>query len=316
MASTFDYETVFVKYFDKKGGLTDQYFNSTPLWERFYGKRKKKNFVSRRPIYIGLQVTDNAPSTYGELETFTRERKQITEASYATPANYHNDLVVSWSDVKREGSPEDMVNMLKARTQNLMQSWAKTMTTALIEGAGTDDALLGFENMISEDGTGTVQGVASSATKTWWYNKYVNGSDAVITLPLLHKVTIEGADGQDKPTLLATDKYLASYIMTTLLQPRERYSEGSTKHMSKLPVVYDIPMITDPALETSGATSGNIWALNENHLYFLVHPKDDMKRHGQVKPNNQLAYATDWTLEGQLVLTQRRKQCLGHSFSV
>lgn len=307
---------MFVKHFDKKGGLADQYFVSTPLWNRFYGKRKKSNFVSRRPMYIGLEVTNNAPVTYNELDTFSRSRTQITHDSYATPANYRQDLVVSWSDVKRNSSPEDMANMLKSRAANRIKSMAEAMTTALVSGDGTDNALLGFSNMISEDGTGTVQGVnAATAGLTWWASKYVNGGDVALTLKTLHKVIIEGSDGADVPTLLATDKYMASFILTSLLQPRERYSEGSTKHMANLPMVYDTPMITDPELESSGDTGGNLWALNENHMYLRVHSKDDMKRHGQVRPSNQLAYATDWTLEGQLVLTQRRKQCLGHSFT-
>ena len=314
MAGTFDYENVFTKYFDKKG-LVNQYFAATPLWERIYSKRQKRKFDSRRPIYIGLEVDGKTPAGYAELATFTRTRKQITQASYATPANYHEDLVVSWSDVKRNSSPQDMANMLKARTKNIMKSWSKTMTTEFLTGAGTSNTLLGIDSIVSEDGTGTVQTIVAG-TDTWWANGFVDGSDAVITLPKLHSVAIEAADGDDKPTLCVTDKYLLSYILTTLFQAKERYTDGTTKHASKVPLIYDIPTMTDEALETSGATSGNIWMLNENYLYFLVHSMDDLKRHPQVRPSNQLAYATDWTLEGQMVCTKRSRQCLGHSFAV
>ena len=319
MADTFDFERMYTKYFDPKGGLTDQYFSSTPLLDRFWSKRKKKSFVSRQPIYMGLEIGEQAPETYQELETFDRTRAQITKDAYATPANYHTQLVISWDDEKRNGSAQDMANLVKSRSANILKSWAKGITTALISGDGTSDAMLGFSNMFSETGIGTVQNINAASSDpdyTWWANKYINGADASIDLASLHKVCIEAADGQDKPTLLAMDKYLESYILTSLFQARERYQDGRTKHMAKLPLIYDIPSMTDPALETSGATSGNIWALNENYLYIVVHPKDDMHRHGTVRPADQLAYVTDWTAEFQLVLTQRRKQCLGHSFAV
>ena len=127
---------------------------------------------------------------------------------------------------------------------------------------------------------------------------------------------IEAADGDDKPTLIATDKYLLSYILTTLFQAKERYTDGTTKHASKVPLIYDIPTLTDSALETSGATSGNLWALNEKYLYLLVHPQDDLLRGPTVSPSNQMSFVTDWTLEAQMVCTKRSRQCLGHSFAV
>ena len=308
-----DYEKVLVKHFDK--GMKDNYFNATQLLTRLNGNKDKTVFVSGQPIYVAVEDKSGVAESYAEMATFDRERKQISHYAYYDPAKYRAELAISWDDEKRSDVPEDKVKLLKKKMKNALKTLAKEMTTDAISGT-TAGGIIGVQTAVHA-GTPATYGNINPATSgyEYWKNKYKNINGAV-TLKTIMDIMTLASDGSDEPTEWWTDKFIRSYIFSSLLETKERYTEGKAKQIVSLPILYDKPVIVDAAFENgSDATGGKLYAIDSDSFYLRVHPKDDLHRWPTIRPANQFSFVTDWTWEGQLVCDHRRRLGVGYGIT-
>jgi len=305
MAGTYDYQKVMQTFFDMKNGLSDNYFNATQVLARARSKQKKQMFVSGQPIYFPVEMAGGTAEVYAEGATFNRQRKEVMHYGYVQPVSYRAELSITWGDEKRARSKEDMVGILKAKAANALKTLARTMTTDYLTGSTT--GLIGLStNVHAGTVTGTVCGISGN-TYSWWRNKYFNENGALTLAGIMEAITM-ASDGADAPTVVITDKYLRAYAISTLLGIYERYTDGKAKQIDQLPVIYGIPIVVDAALESGDDTGGYMYFLDEDSYYLTVHSMDDLKRWPQVRPTDQFAFATDWTWEGAVICTNRRRQ--------
>ena len=207
--------------------------------------------------------------------------------------------------------PEDVVDLLQAKSRNAQKKLAKDLTSGIVsDGTTNTKHFVGLQRAIpdSTSDDSTAYGGITGSTDTFWNVKSQDKSSTTVTYTDIVNMKAECSDGNDQPTLLVTDKFIQAYIWAVLLQPQERYNDGKIKTASGLPEVAGIPFLTDAALESSGATGGRIYFLNENYLRLWIHRRDNMKYWPFMLADDQFAWTARWTLSGFLGCNNRKRQ--------
>jgi len=311
MATTRDFDRVVRKFIDPK--VKDNVFNSTPLLQRFRKNAKIRTYGTK--IVEPLEYAEGIGGAYNDLEVIDAQRKEVVINAEYDLKQYYAGLVVSWKDKLICQGPEDVVGLLQVKARNAEKTMSKHLTTG-ITGDGSDAKHFeGLQKLIYAGSSNTAGGL-SSATYSWWANKTNNKSSSTLTYPDIVNMIADCSDGNDKPTLIATDKYIWAYIWANLLQPQERYTGGRYNTAEDLPSVAGIPILWDAAFESSGSTGGKMYFINENHLFLRIHKADNMKYWPYMKADNQFAFKAYWTLSGALVCNNRKRQGVIYGITV
>jgi hypothetical protein len=314
MATTRDIERLIRTYIDPK--VADNAYNSTPLLKRFRSKAKMRNGLGKH-IVEPLETETGLAASYAELATLDRTRKEITNEALYYLSQYYSPLTVSWKDMLTCRGPEDVVDLLMVKARNAEKDLGRKLTADLVSGTGTgsgaEPTLVGIATMVPTT-NGTIGGLAQ-ASNAFWVNQRTNGSSATPTIPQWIQMMAKCTDGSDGPTIAFTDKFLLSYIWANLLQQQERYTTGKFNMGESLPMVAGLPVITDAAFESGGATGGKIFFINEEYMFLRVHSADNFKRWPYEKPVDQFAYSTYWTWSGSLCANNLKRQGVIYSLT-
>ena len=304
------------KHFDPKA--TDNFFNASTFLEYMRKFAKKRPFGNtwRETLTTAAGVSGG----YGELEVIDRSRKQIVKPADWESGDYYSAMTISWKDQKRSRSPEEKVDLMKERYATAVSSMQKDLTIDMKWGDGTKVALaggaenqiVGMDTIISDSGTTSCGGLDGS-TETYWVNK-TTSIGGNITLADIITMRAKIKDGNVLPDVLITDNFIEAFIWANLLQPQERYTTGKFNMSADLPVVVNIPLVTDAVFEGSsesaygdGSTGGDIYFSNKDAMFLAVNSLDDMHRWAMEKPIDQFSYSTYWTHEHMIVCKNRRR---------
>ena len=303
------------KYFDPKA--TDNFFRTNVLLDYLRKFSKKRNFGNT--WRETLEITEGISGTYTELEVLDRSRANIAHYADFESGHYYSAMNVSWDDEKRSRSPEEKVDLMNMRSKNAVKSMQRTLTADIMQGDGTNRAMIGLNTAIPEIGTTSFGGInGATAGSEYWTSKFQDISGAP-TLPDIIGMQAECSNGGKTTNAILTDKFIQGYIWGNLLQPQERYTTGVYNMATELKTVIGIPMVVDACFEgdssydydyDGGYTGGNMYFHDKEGLYLAINSQDDMKRWATQMPVDQFVYSTKWTFEGMLVMNQRRTQGL------
>ena len=311
MATARDYDSLVRKYIDPK--MTDNVYNSTPLLTRFKGKARVRELADNH--MLPLEIAEGLGGPYHDLDVIDRSRKPISDYAEFRLKEYYAPLTVSWRDRKIAKGPEDVVDILQKKARNAQKKLAKDLTSGIVsDGTTNTDHFVGLQRAIPDTATTdstAYGGITGSATgKSFWNTQHQNKSSATVTYADIVNMITACSDGNDMPTIIATDKYIQAYIWAVLLHPHERYNDGKIKTASGLPEVAGMPFITDAAFESSGATGGRMYFFNEEYLRLWIHRRDNMKYWPFQLAADQFAWTARWTLSGFLGCDNRERQGL------
>ena len=300
MATTRDLERLVRTYIDPS--VADNVYNSTPFLSRFRKKAKMRGGFGQY-VEQPIEYATGLAGSYAELALMDRSRKEITITAKYYMAQYRSPLTVSWKDRLTWDSPEKTVDGIMIKARNAEKDLGRVIAADLATGDGTgsdgETTIIGLSNLLAYSGSATVAGL-SQTSYTWWVPQSTNKSSATITIPDWVDMMAKCTDGSDAPTIAITDKYIWSYIWGNLLQPLERYTGGKYNMADNLPAVSGLPVLTDAVFESSGATGGLIYMINEDDVFMRVHSSDNFKRWPYEKPVDQYAFTTSWSWSGML----------------
>lgn len=301
MSTTRDIDRVVRTWIDPK--VHDQVFNATPWLNRLKSKSRKRGSMGTYEEYV-LEVAEGQAGSYNDLQEIDRQRVEITNKASYYMKQYYCQLTVSWKDMLTCRGPEDVVNLLEVKSRNATKTLADELSTDSISGSATDD-IVGLTTLIYQGASNTAGGL-SSATYTWWANQYSNVG-GTLTIPDIITFAMTCSDGNDTPSILLTDKFIMAYIWGNLLQQQERY-DGEYNMAKDLPSVSGWPILWDAKMESSGATGGIIYYINEKYFGWDVHSADNMKPWPYQKADKQFAFSKQWTISLIQRCTNRKRQ--------
>lgn len=144
----------------------------------------------------GAQVlaTDMAPTSSTKTEI-------LTAASY-TPAAISVPIV--WSKQDEARNEDAKVELVTSLIDNGLASHDDLIEKTLFAGA---NGLIGFDTLITNDGTGTIGGI-NAATDVFWKNKfgdYTGASDLVAVMTSVWNKCVKGTGSPMTPKVLVSD---------------------------------------------------------------------------------------------------------------
>ncbi len=308
---------------------------------RFQGKTVTEQFVEHNALYMTMKARGNIkteadggteityPVAYaanGTIMNYTEfQRHNVSQNDFLTNVKYDwrqkaAYVIASGKELRINRGEGQMIKLVKAKKQNLVDSITNHMATETYGDGSVDGSIGGLGSIITADGTGTVGGIVSG-TYTWWKNKFEtelhatddtswtsNTYGPVNIRRSMNRLLIKCTIGSEKPDLwvLTNDmyeKYLAG------LQANQRYMDvkKAAAGFETVAFIDNVPVIHD--LNASGGFTGELgFALNTKYLYLVEHPDARWGAEPERKPLDQDGIAIPYYWMGQMVCTSRRHQ--------
>lgn len=277
-------------------------FDETPMLALFKKGAKTKRYprqTLRQPLLTG---TSNS-GRYADFTVIGRERKELTKYADYTFGNFWSEMTISQIDKLKTGTKNDVVNVLKVKQENCETTLSDDIATELISGDGTDNGFVGIETAIHTTDSTAFGGQSSTTIAKWKPQTKALGTAAPTWKDIIDFIT-ECTQGTKKPSHWIGDKFVQSYIWSTLLAPKERYTSGDLKAAGELPVVANIPWISDAKLESSGS-GGKAYLVNEKHIWLAIEKDNNMLFWPFQKPVNQFSFSAFYTFTATLAMDRR-----------
>lgn len=283
---------------------------------------KRKNKI--KTYSGGYEIQE--PLEYAENGTYQRysgyEQLDTSASDVLTSAKYEwkqiaLHVTASGREIRMNSGKEQMINLVKARKKNAMNTAANNMSVDIYSDGALSNQIGGLANIIQTDGTGTVGGI-NSGTYTFWANQFkeATGTDTAASPSAANAAQFKGdmnalwlsqVRGKDHPDLIVmTHDFYALYELGE--QQLQRYADGELAKAGFQTIKYkSADVVFDD--NTNFATTGEkAYFLNCDYLYLVQHPEAQWTAEPEKKPVNQDAVVVPMYWMGNMVCTNRSLQ--------
>jgi hypothetical protein len=297
--------------YEKK--LSDNIFKSSPLLAKLIGEGKKKVVDGGESIVVPLLYGKNSTvgwySGYTPLDTTPQEG--ITSAKYNWK-QLGGTVTISGKEARQNSGASQIINLLKAKTDQLEKSMKQTIGEALFSTAGTDsNTIIQSIPTIVAAATYTVGGLAHSSYSWWQAQTGTAASFAANGLAEMRNIFNDCSvqEQSDTPNLIVTTQE-GFEAYEKLLQPQERFQSSSMADGGFQNLLFKaVPLTWDYYCTGYGAIAGSkMYFLNTKYLDLYVHKDADMKFSEFVEPENQDAKVAKSIWMGELTASNVQKQ--------
>lgn len=307
MALNYDYIDSYIKdvYVPK---MVDNILASNPVVFRFFSKAKKQDGGSS--IKIPLWYAKNTSGgSYGrwEVESLNFEDK-TTLAEFSWKYN-RKFIILDNIDVLENSGDGKIVDIIDQEIKIAQQSFKDDLGTQLFsDGTGNDSKdITGLRAAIDDSTAVATYGGINRSTNPWWKSQYDynSGTDRALTVKLLQSMWGDcksGIESTDVPTLLVTTQDLFDKAASILDVSRTR--DDSDLGKAGFETIY---FMGKPIVVDSHCPTGYFYFINENHIWMVVHPKENFKYVPFAWKVDQEAMVAKIRLACQLVSDECRK---------
>jgi hypothetical protein len=277
-------------------------FNKTPTLKRLMEQKKTIDGGASMivPITYGANSTVKAYAYDGLLDTTPQEGILAAQAAWK---QYAGALVVNGQEVRMNSGKEKVIDLVKAKLQQLEESFRAQLTTDLFATSTATNSITCMPTIF--DATTTIQEIA--VTSSWWaagLNASVgsfaaNGLSAMRTAYTTIDVLLpEGEADTIITTPTVYNLYEGSLVQNQRYAPSDKTGNASfqTLKFKNADVMYD-----------TACNSGVMYMFPSSMLKLYVHSAADMVESEWRVPINQDVRLKYIFLMAQLVVTSRRK---------
>ena len=281
---------------------------SSAILYRLMSKAKKWNGGPFHETPIWHTENPNAESYTGAGVLAIAQAEEASKTRFA-PRQYNAALTLTGLELAENAGAAKVLNLIKEKAKWAEQSLKNLFGSKLFTAqAGTHlDALPDCCAAL----TATYGNILPGDVATWESSAGSTGSsggpDAVtnsLTRTVLNKHYNSCKIDEDKPTMIATTDDIAAAIEAVFLQPNMRYVDKKLAQLGFDSFKYK----SCDVLTSSHVAAGDLWMLNENHLYFAVFPGMNFKHIPFIKTNNYDYIVSHIRWYGNLICDARRLQ--------
>jgi hypothetical protein len=257
----------------------------------------------------------NTKRMSGMTDTFTTATADLVRISEANWRQYNDAGTVFDYEVLTNSGQWAIADISSERLNNAALSLVELCLQDLVSGT-LPTALTGLDTLIGANDT--VQGLASTAGNfvrfnSWGLSKkntapgsisFASGSFAVRGLTDMQDAVVNCTYNTIKPHVICMDEDIIHYFRSSLV-PQERYSMPTK---SADPMIPNLSFFEIPVYSDIFCTSGTIYFLNLDHLYFVALAGADFERQEPIRAGNQEATSVEIQAKGQMVVRDRRYQ--------
>jgi hypothetical protein len=217
----------------------------------------------------------------------------------------------SGRELRMNNGAEKMINLVKARIKNAMNTAANNMSVDVYSDGALTNQIGGLAHIIQTAGTGTVGGIDSS-TYTFWQNqvKEIAGTNTWTKATIkgeMNTLWLSCVRGKDKPDLIVASHDIYSAYEESL-QDLQRYADSRKASAGFESLKYKTADVIFDDNTNFGTTAETAYFLNTDYLYIVQHPEAQWTQDDEKKPVNQDAVVVPMYWMGQVICTNRSLQ--------
>ncbi len=219
-------------------------------------------------------------------------------------------ITISGKELRQNNGEAQVINLLKAKTQQLELSFANYFNEKLFaDGSGNNSKDIdGLTLLVADAGTGTVGGIVSG-TYTWWKN-YTATDGGTSYNALLSNMRIMYntiSKGVDFPDIGITGQTVFQ-AYEGLLVATVTYNIGLVDGRTADYGFQNLKFKGCTLAWDSDCTATSLYMLNSNYLELVTHTDANFALQDFIKPDNQDAKSALMLWQGNLTCSNRARQ--------
>lgn len=287
--------------------VTDHNALLRKMKERGNIQRKSGGYEIVFPLEYAENGTYQRYSGYDELNVAASDVFTAAKYDWAQIAIH---VTASGREIRMNNGPEQMIDLVKARIKNAMNTAANNMSVDIYSTGALTNQIGGLGHLVTSDGTGTVGGIISG-TYTFWKNQFHENSGTGLSASTvqgaMNSLYLKCVRGNDRPDLIVqSHDYYSVYEAS--LQTNQRYMNSKMADLGFATLEYKgIPVVFDT--NTNFGTTAEVqYFLNTKYLYLVEHSEAHWTQDDDKVPTNQDAIVVPLYWMGNMVCTNRSLQ--------
>lgn len=288
----------------------DNIFLANPLMFRFRAKGIKKQggkFIDQ-PLLYSKTTAAGAYKGYDLLDTAPND--QLTDGQFEWRQHYAQVTISGEEELKNSGK-EAILNLLELKRMAAERTMEDNIGSGL-QGDNTTNGkdIDGLALVLSA--TSTYAGIPVADMSTWAAKVATLATAGTLTKLEIQKLLGSATIGSDKPTVLATRQSVFDKVWS-LWEGQQRFEDGAMADAGFQSMrVNGVPLVVDPHITGSDATSQTNWleALNERYLWLFTHKDVDFKTVPIPPQRDQDVKMVRILWAGNLACSSRRMQAV------
>lgn len=292
--------------------LTDNVSNNNALLSTLKKKGKIKTESGGYEIVMPLEYAENSSyQRFSGYDTLNINPSDVLSAAKFDWMQAAIHVSASGRELLMNNGPEKIINLVKARVKNAMDTAANNMSVDIYSDGSLTNQIGGLANIITNAGTGTVGGI-NSATYAFWANKFreIAGTNTWTSATItgeMNALWLNLVRGKDKPDLLvSSNDFYAAYEAS--LQANQRYTDSKMASAGFENLKYKTAAIIFDNNTNFGTTAETLYFLNTDYIYMIQHPEAKWTEDEEKKPTNQNSVVIPMYWMGNLVCSNRSLQ--------
>lgn len=287
--------------------LADNISNSNVILAELSRKGRVRPFSGGHKIIEPLMHTGQTASWFSGAETLSTADTDVITAAEYTIKELACPITMTGLEMAQNNGPEAVLDLYESKIQAAEASMANAIGTGLYS-LGTESSgktLVGLRLMVSNDGTGTVGGIAAG-TYTFWANQYNSGTttSASNVLSQLHTDWAEAARGADAPDVILMGSTIWGFYMGAV-GALQQFVDSKTAAVGFPATKF---MSADVYLDTTNPTATNAYLLNTRYLSLRPHRDYTMKPTPAIRSTSQDAEIVHLLWKGAITTSNRARQ--------
>lgn len=274
--------------------VADNFSNNTALLFRMKQRGKIRTFPGGRTITE--EIAYQGPGNFQWYSGY--DTLDITQQSMLTAAEYNVKqaavaISMSGLEMLQNAGPEQVIDLMASRIEQAEREMINNLSAgAYSNGTGSGGKQIGgLQLLVSDDGTGTVGGIAAG-TYTWWKNQFYDFSDESITpssstiQSAMNTLYLNCKRNRDAIDLIVADNTYYTYYWESL-QANQRFTNPRLAEAGFDNLKFQTADVIADGGQDGDAPSSHMYFLNTNYLWWRPHSARNMV------PLNPDRYATN-----------------------
>lgn len=266
------------RFFNK---AVDNVYQGNVLFERL--RKTSRPWSGGRQLVISTTVTDRTQAgSFSNFDVLPTAQEDVRQLFTIDPSEYHSSpITFSGIQLAVNKGPEAFLNLMAVEFSDVARNLSETLGTDLyLDGTGNSSKAMNGLVYHVDDGTNVATYQNLSRTTYTNLNATLTAQSGALSFSNLAADTDASTRGSDTPTLIVTTPAVFS-IIERLVTPTLYVNYNGPRGSNVAPGIgqggtqlnYGATAITwrgIPIYADEKCTSGNIFTLNENHLFLYT----------------------------------------------
>lgn len=277
---------------------------------------KKGNYLREDgglTIACPLDYAENSTyQRYSDWDTLNISASDVISSSEFPWKQVAINVTASGREMRINSGESRIINLAKSRIKTALRTFNNNFSSDIYSDGTASNQINGLQALVSDDGTGTVGGIAAGSY-SFWLNQFFNCTTEGVTesattiensimLPLWLGLD-RGPD--DQPDLIVMDNTYYRYFETSQVSIK-RYMDSSKADAGMTALKYKGADVMFDG--NSGIPATRAYFLNTQYLQMVVHRDADLAIMDEQRPINQDGVVIPILWMGNLTCSNRNQQ--------